>query len=172
MLPEVNNVGAATEVAARTIHKRQANEAAASETEVFRKTPAPQEAGKAYGDAAVSMSARNGSQKAEAKPGPDQVELNFALNQDEKIAFGRLFADRKDEEPDIFTQEDQELVKKAAERITRAIDEVIAKNTKTRERVEKAVSEWYSALAGGEPTPPLQFLNILRQVAMGRYDLK
>ena len=143
MLPELNAVAGAVDVAAQTVHAQQA--------------------------IAVATGPKD-RPKSEVPPGSDRVELNFSLSQGEKAAFSRLFSSRG--EPGL-SKTDLDLAQKAAERITKTFDEAVAtKDVKTRERVEKAVSEWYSVLASGERASPFEFLDILRQVSMGNFDVK
>lgn len=97
----------------------------------------------------------------------DQVELNFSLTRDEKEAFVNAFSKKQD--PATMTEEEQETLKKAAERISKFVEETIARNTSKRERVEKAVAEWYDKLSQGETEGerPTDLLSLLRKAAMG-----
>jgi hypothetical protein len=103
-----------------------------------------------------------------AKPdGRDQVELNFHLTLEERDAFQAAFGSKQN--PDVMSPEEKETLQKAAERISSYIDEAIARNSDNRERVEKAVGEWYSRLTKGE-SKPMDLINLLRQAAMRTLD--
>ena len=168
MPPELNNVGVISEAVVGAVHRRQAGDATLQEAESTRRTQAARETDRIYGGAAAKSS-RTTNRNAETK---DRAELHFSLSPEEKTALKRLLTERQAEEPNPLSVEDQKRAQEAAERITQGIDEVIAGNSKTRARVEKAVSEWFTVLSGGDPPAPLEFLNILRRTAIGDTDLK
>ena len=98
----------------------------------------------------------------------DQVEINFQLTMEERDAFLAAFKSKQD--PATMTPEERDTLQKASERISKFVDEAIARNADNRERVEKAVGEWYSRLTKGETEGPLDLVNLLRQAAMGNLD--
>lgn len=98
----------------------------------------------------------------------DQAEINFQLTMEERDAFLSAFTSKQD--PSSMTPEEREALQKASERISKYIDETVARNGDNRERVEKALREWYSHLTKGETDGPLDLLNLLRQAAMGNLD--
>ena len=163
MPPELNNVGVISEAVVGAVHRRQASDANPQETEGLRRAPATRESDRIYGEVAA-QSSRTTNRNAENK---DRADLHFSLSPEEKTALKRLLVERQAEEPNPLSVEDQKRAQEAAERITQGIDEIIAGNSKTRARVEKAVSEWFTVLSGGDPPAPLEFLNILRRTALG-----
>ncbi len=163
MLPEVGNVGAANESAANVTQQRPPSETDVLEKAKARKLAEANQAKDSY-NAAKSATARSNNAK-------DQVDLHFSMTQEEKVAFSRYLATREEDGSSVFlTDEDRDLMQKAAERIVNAIDETIAKNHESRQRVEKAVSEWYSQLAKGESRDSFGFIQLLRDAAMGKFD--
>ncbi len=103
--------------------------------------------------------------------GRDSAEINFSLTQEERDAFINAFSSKQD--PATMTEEERSVLQQASERINKYIDEAIANNTEKRERVEKAVREWYSSIAKGEDQGPTDLIHLLRKAAMGQLsDLK
>lgn len=100
--------------------------------------------------------------------GMDRVEINLQLSREERDAFQAALASKQD--PDSMSSDERETLKKASERITKFIEDTVARNADNRERVEKAVSEWYSRLSKGERDGPIDLINLLRQAAMGNLD--
>ena len=97
----------------------------------------------------------------------DRVELNFHLTREEREAFATAFSSKQN--PETMSPDEQETLKKASERISKYIEEAVTRNSDSRERVEKAVGEWYSRLTRGEQSP-FDLINLLRQAAMGNLD--
>lgn len=98
----------------------------------------------------------------------DRADLKFRLSAEERDAFQAAFDAKQD--PATMSPEERETLKKASERISKFIEEAAAKSADNRERVEKAVSEWYSRLSKGEREGPIDLINLLRQAAMGKLD--
>lgn len=114
---------------------------------------------------------QDNAKAAEAKAAKDAAELIFTLTPEEQQAFRRYVSSREEgNDATVLDQNDYELVEKAAERIAKAMEETIAMNQQSREKVDKAVSEWYSLLSKGESKSPFELVNLLRAVAMGKYD--
>ena len=95
----------------------------------------------------------------------DQAELNFSLTREEKEVFVNAFS--KDQDPATMSEDDQETLQKAAERISKFVEEAIAKKAENRKRIEKAVSEWYDKISNGEGKGPAELIHLLHQAAMG-----
>lgn len=178
MLPDIFKVGTIDSVG-RAVSQKQPEAAAEPAEAKTVEAKATENAAKAYAEnktAPVEV-ARRETDTVIPKTAKDQVELQFSLNQEEKAAFTRYLKNREQdaEAAAELRKEDQELMKKAAERITKAADENIAKNEVTRQRVEKAVSEWYSVLTGDDEEAkrsPVGFIQILRQIALGKFDMQ
>ena len=179
MLPDILNVGAANnDAATKTIQQRHATDA--HPVAGRHATEAQQRPGvaRAYADqqSGIRTPGTSGDTKASGRAvkDQDQAHLDFALSQEEKLAFSRYLEDKDNGEnvEETLPEDSQNVMKTAAERITKAIDETIARNTESRERVEKAVSEWYNSLSRGESDGerPRNFIEILRAVAMGKFD--
>lgn len=98
----------------------------------------------------------------------DQVELNFSLSHEERDAFISVFSSKQ--APATMTEAEKETLQKASERISKYVEEAIAKNKEKRERVELAVSEWYARISKGDRQEPMAFINLLRAAAMGDLD--
>lgn len=98
----------------------------------------------------------------------DQVEINFQLTMEERDAFLAAFSSKQD--PATMSPEEKETLQKASERISKYIEEAISRNRDNRERVEKAVGEWYSRMSRGERDGPADLVQLLRQAAMGNLD--
>lgn len=99
----------------------------------------------------------------------DQVDIHFTLSREEREAFAAALSNRKNPDGEM-TEEEKQTVQKASERITKFIDATIARNQQSREKVEKAVSEWYSKLSRDEPSGPFDLIQLLREAAMGNLD--
>lgn len=179
MLPDILNVGAVQDASVKSYQPRQTADAGMSDR-LSTKPEAGrvQDAAKAYAVNGVANRVP-GTQKTDQtdpKSKQDQVELQFALTRDEKAAFSRYSASREEGEDNksaFVSDEDRKRMQEAAERIATAMEEQIAKNNQSRQRVEKAVTEWYSILSGDDrdaKTNPLAFIGILRDAAMGKFD--
>lgn len=99
----------------------------------------------------------------------DQVEIHFALSREEREAFAAALSSQGNP-AETMTEEEKRTVQKASERITKFIDDTVARNQKSREKVESAVSEWYSKMSRGEPRGPFDLIQLLRAAAMGNLD--
>lgn|GEM_PF-2844319 len=98
----------------------------------------------------------------------DLIELNFSLTREERDAFIQAFSDKQD--PATMTQEEKDNLQSASERIAKYVEETIAKNTERRERVEKAVGEWYSRISKRELEGQFDLLELLEKAASGQID--
>ncbi len=106
--------------------------------------------------------------KTDPRAKQDQVELNFSLSLEERDAFISAFSNKQD--PATMTKEERDTLESAAERITKFVEETVAKNSERRERVEKAVSEWYSRITKRELEGPFDLVDLLRKAASGQLD--
>lgn len=113
----------------------------------------------------IEASDESKNPKAEVKKDKDRVEINLALTREERDAFVSAFNNKQ--EPLEMTEEEKEALRNASERISKFIDEAIARNSDNRERVEKAVGEWYHMITKGEHQRPTELITLLRQAAMG-----
>lgn len=97
----------------------------------------------------------------------DEAQFGFRATPEERDALVAAFSGGGDAKS--LTKEEKDKLKSASGRITRLIEEAVAKSADSRERTEKALSEWYSRLSQGE-TPRADLLKLLRQAAMGEFD--
>lgn len=178
MLPDRLNIGATPDAPVQPYQPRQTSDAAAPERDRERVKPETgrlQEAAKAYTERQRVPGAQK-TEQADPQAKQDQVELQFALTREEKAAFSRYLASRDEGEDDtsaFISDEDRERMQEAAERIANAMEEQIAKNNQSKQRIDRAVSEWYSVLSGDDreaKTNPLAFIGFLRDAAMGKFD--
>lgn len=105
----------------------------------------------------------------EQREARDQVEIQFVLSREEREAFAAALSSQGNP-AETMTEEEKQTVKKASERISKFIDDTAARNQKSREKVESAVSEWYSKMSRGEPRGPLDLIQLLRAAAMGNLE--
>lgn len=122
---------------------------------------------------AVAEIHKRGQSKAKPKTdtvnlNQDQVELNFSLSHEERDAFISVFSGKQ--APATMTEEEKDTLQKASERISKYVEEAIAKNKERREHIELAVSEWYARISKGDRQEPMAFINLLRAAAMGDLD--
>lgn len=97
----------------------------------------------------------------------DKADINFTLSREERDAFIAAFSSKQDSAS--MTNGEKETLKKASERISKFIDEAITRNSDNREKVEKAVGEWYSRITKGEQGP-MDLIELMRKAAMGTLD--
>lgn len=97
----------------------------------------------------------------------DQAEIKLQLTREEREVFLNAISGR--ESPSEMSEEEQELLQKTSERIEKLIEEANARDTQTKERVDKAVKEWYTRLSNGKQ-PPGDLLTLIRQAAAGVLD--
>lgn len=156
MLPNIDQVNSQNAISA-ALPRRHENEKG---TEVYK----------------AAQAAENARAKAAAEPAParpieqerDQVEISLSLTREERDAFRAALSSKQNGLE--MTKEEKSTLKEAAEKISGFIESVVAKNADNRERVEKAVGEWYAQLSKGEPQGPADLINLLRQAAMGTLD--
>ena len=109
-----------------------------------------------------------GNRNAADKSVQDSVEISFYLSREERAVFAEAFANGKN--PADMTEKEKSVLQQASERISKYIDEAIAKNSENRDRTEKAVREWYSGIVKGDDKKPVDMLQILRRAAIGQLD--
>lgn len=119
------------------------------------------------GNEAAAANAQS-AKTADNREKRDQAEINFSVSREERDAFMAVFSEKQD--PAAMSPEERETLRKASERITKFVEEAIARNASNRERVEKAVGEWYSRMTNGEHRGPTDLVDLLRQAAMGNLD--
>lgn len=112
--------------------------------------------------------ARKSPADAKVPAGQDQAEINFTLSREEREAFVSAFNSRQD--PAAMSDSEKETLRKASERISKFIDDAISRNSDNREKVEKAVGEWYAKMTKGEQQGPTELITLLRQAALGNLD--
>ena len=95
----------------------------------------------------------------------DEVRLALSLSPEERRVMLSVFDEGED--AGSLSKEERETLRDAAERISKYLDEAMARSRNDRERVEKAFGEWFSRLTKGERQGPLDLINLLRQAAMG-----
>lgn len=99
--------------------------------------------------------------------GQDQAELKMQLTREEREVFLNAISGR--ESTSEMSEEEQRLLQKTTERIEKMLEEADARDAQTRERVDKAVKEWYTRLSNGKQ-PPGDLLTLIRQAAAGTLD--
>jgi hypothetical protein len=95
----------------------------------------------------------------------DSLELSFHLTPEERDAMVRAFSIGE-----ALDREERSTLRTTAERISKAIDETLALRSENRDRVEKAVAEWYSKIAQGENGQPFELIKLLRMASLGQFD--
>lgn len=123
----------------------------------------PAEGGSSSATAVVAEKKRSESDNR-----TDQVTINLSLSPEEKDAFGKAFSDKGN--LSTMSEEEKQALKEASERIGKFIDDTVSKNQDKREKVEKAVREWYSRITKGKETGPTEFISLLRAAAMGTLE--
>jgi hypothetical protein len=103
--------------------------------------------------------------KVEAKG--DQAAINFQMSREEREVFLSAMTGR--ERVSDMSEDEQKLMEKSAERLDKLIEAADARDTASRERMDKAVKEWYIRLANGKQ-PPTNLLTLIRQAAEGKLD--
>ncbi len=117
----------------------------------------------------VEKKAAERAEKKSATEVRDRVEFNLQLTREERDAFAVAFAAEEEERAEL-TAEEREVVRKASERIVKYLDESIARSKENREKMEKAVGEWYSRLSKGESWGGTDLLQLFRRAAAGEFD--
>ena len=97
----------------------------------------------------------------------DQAEINFQLTREEREAFLSAMTGR--ERVSEMSEGEQRLVEKVSERLEKLIETADAKDAASRERVDKAVKEWYLRLSNGKQ-PSSDLLTLIRDAAAGKLD--
>jgi hypothetical protein len=95
----------------------------------------------------------------------DQAEINFQMSREEREVFLSAMSGR--EEVSEMSEAEQEMMERATERLDKLIEAASARDTASRERVDKAVKEWYLRLSNGKQ-PPADLLTLIRQSAAGK----
>ncbi|MDR0363085.1 MAG: hypothetical protein LBJ46_10450 [Planctomycetota bacterium] len=163
MLPDMTDLGPITQAIQTDKAMRQTRPDEKSQHVAARenKVEQPQSA-----NGATNAKAKPGEN---AKPGPEQpkdiFELSFHLTQEERDSLVKAFS-----KGEALAEREQSTLRSTAERISKAIEETLAQRSEKRERVEKAVSEWYSKIAKGEARQPLELVKLLRMAALGQFD--
>lgn len=111
---------------------------------------------------------RRSTTTAIIRPSGDQADIAFQLNREEREVFRAAFTEGK--RPADMTADERDTLRQASDRISQLVDDAIAKNAENRERVEKAVHEWYGRLVQGEGRAPGELIRLLHQAAMGELD--
>lgn len=100
--------------------------------------------------------------------GKDRQEFNLTVSYEERDALYNAFA------PEMagssLSDAEMETLKKVTERITKFIDAAMAKSSENREKVEKAVGEWYSMIVNDKPRSPTELIRLLREASMGNLE--
>lgn len=113
------------------------------------------------------VATRSDAEKLKKPAARDQAEINFQMTREERDVFLGAMSGR--ERVSDMTENEQRLMEKAAERLERLIETAEAKDAAGRERVDKAVKEWYLRLSNGKQ-PPSDLLTLIRDAAAGKLD--
>lgn len=98
----------------------------------------------------------------------DQVEINFTLSPEERDVFNAALT--SEETPPPLSPEEKATLKKASERLSKFIEGAVSKNGERRDRVEKAMTEWYSRISKNELKGPSDLIQLLHSAASGGLD--
>ncbi len=97
----------------------------------------------------------------------DQAEINFQMSREEREVFLSVMSGR--ERVSDMSEDEQRLMEKSAARLEKLIEAADARDAASRERIDKAVKEWYLRLSNGKQ-PPTDLLTLIRESAAGRLD--
>lgn len=100
-----------------------------------------------------------------ARSTQDQVEINLALSPEERDVFSTALTSEE-----TLSPEEKATLKKASERLTKFINDAVSKNGERRDRVEKAMTEWYSRISKNELKGPSDLIQLLHSAASGGLD--
>ncbi len=124
---------------------------------------APEKTGTRVGAARTETDVRR---RAAARTG-DQAEINFQMSREEREVFLSAMSGR--ESVSEMSEEEQRLMERASERLEKLIEAADARDAASRERMDKAVKEWYLRLSNGKQ-PPADLLTLIRQASQGLLD--
>jgi hypothetical protein len=164
MLPDMTDLGPIVQAA-------QAEKAARSKYWVAEEVQPAADDVKASDQAGTSKRAENPKEKfgtnrnSDRRQPKDSLELSFHLTPEERDAMVRAFS-----KGEALDREERSTLRTTAERISKAIDETLAMRSENRDRVEKAVAEWYSKIAHGESGQPFELIKLLRMASLGQFD--
>ncbi len=105
-----------------------------------------------------------GRSKAEIR---DQAGINFQMTREEREVFLSAMSGR--ERVSEMSENEQKLMEKSAERLEKLIEAADARDAASREKLDKAVKEWYIRLANGKQ-PPGDLLWLISQAAAGKLE--
>lgn len=97
----------------------------------------------------------------------DKAEINFQLTREEREVFVNAISGTED--PSEMSEREQSVLQKAAERIEKMLDDAQAYDTESRERLDKAVKEWYTRLSNGKHQAPSDLLSLIRKASVNRF---
>lgn len=97
----------------------------------------------------------------------DQAGINFQMTREEREVFLSAMSGR--ERVSEMSENEQKLMAKAAERLERLIEAADARDAASREKMDKAVKEWYIRLANGRQ-PPADLISLISDAAAGKLD--
>ncbi|MDR2390291.1 MAG: hypothetical protein LBE84_01230, partial [Planctomycetota bacterium] len=66
-----------------------------------------------------------------------------------------------------LSESEKDTLKRVSERISKFIDQTLARNNSKRERVEETLEKWFSRLTMGERQGPFDLINLFHAAAMG-----
>ncbi len=95
----------------------------------------------------------------------DQAGINFQMTREEREVFLSAISGR--ERVSEMSENEQKLMEKAAERLEKLIEAADTRDTANREKLDKAVKEWYTRLANGKQPPP-DLIMLISQAAAGK----
>lgn len=97
----------------------------------------------------------------------DKAEINFQLTREEREVFVNALSGKED--PSEMSEREQTVLQKTAERIEKILDEARTFDTESRERLDKAVKEWYTRLSNGKHEAPADLLSLIRKASVNRF---
>ncbi len=97
----------------------------------------------------------------------DQAGINFQMTREEREVFLSAMSGR--ERVSEMSENEQKLVEKTAERLEKLIEAADTRDAAKREKLDKAVKEWYIRLANGRQ-PPTDLITLIRDAAAGKLD--
>lgn len=110
---------------------------------------------------------RESNTRTIAQRAKDSAEINFQLTREEREVFVNALSGKED--PAEMTEQEQTILQRTAERIEKILDEANALDTENRERLDKAVKEWYTRLSNGKHEAPGDLLTLIRKAARSRF---
>lgn len=99
----------------------------------------------------------------------DQAEVAFQVTREEREVFLNYASGNED--IDELSEHEQTTLQRVAERLDKLIEAASERNAKGMNRINAAMKEWYSRLAGGKEAPE-QLIALIQRASQGKMDDK